>query len=635
MQLKTIAQSYPLSSHHPDESEFVSRFFGQPPSGQDIPEDTQLQEYSSPFPVENKILTYSGKTESKFMTWFRETKNSGQPGIPVTAYPLIPSLYAKWLAEQQRDNILNSLQAMVPVKRIVKTLLLDAGAAKQFSEPRLGTIQSELTEQVNSLKLQVDTERRIQESRNEQEKIKDTILHTLTTPQKEPVFTDEGALTATGQAYLNSADRKTILEFRKQVSAYSGKDNTATLQESVIRILDTCLKAAEDREEKDKEKNALTALEQWIEHPDIQSLTKPFLDGVTALLTQKNDSDLNKDVLYTLMKLVGPNPGGLSTSVRREIIAVAASICRMEKNSATTDEWNNEDVTNFLRWVSRQSSDSNRRKSDTAQTIKTFFKPVLEKIKKDEELRRAGETAAQQRSSQIKAFLLIMLILAAAAAGFYWMIWLPATEPQKYTLEVRDMFHYHGELLRKEDFSDPADLPEILQSSIFHNYGIMHGKGDITYSSGNSYSGEWKLGEQHGYGVMRYADGSVYEGNWKNGETEGYGILTEASGKRFEGQWRNGKLDGEAKIESPEGIRFEGTLKEGELFYGKVTYPEGVAYEGPFKGIRPHGKGTITARDTQTGREVQLVAEFDHGLYEGRDLIQEMREKKMEILFFR
>ena len=42
----------------------------------------------------------------------------------------------------------------------------------------------------------------------------------------------------------------------------------------------------------------------------------------------------------------------------------------------------------------------------------------------------------------------------------------------------------------------------------------MHGKGDMIYSSGNFYQGEWSDNIMHGIGKMNFADGNIYQGDW-------------------------------------------------------------------------------------------------------------------------
>ena len=47
-----------------------------------------------------------------------------------------------------------------------------------------------------------------------------------------------------------------------------------------------------------------------------------------------------------------------------------------------------------------------------------------------------------------------------------------------------------------------------------------NGQGTKTFTSGDTYTGEWKDGKRHGQGTMKYADGTKRTGEWKDGELE-------------------------------------------------------------------------------------------------------------------
>lgn len=38
----------------------------------------------------------------------------------------------------------------------------------------------------------------------------------------------------------------------------------------------------------------------------------------------------------------------------------------------------------------------------------------------------------------------------------------------------------------------------------------MHGKGSLTYPSGEKYEGDWQWGKRHGFGRMTFPDGARY-----------------------------------------------------------------------------------------------------------------------------
>ncbi len=47
---------------------------------------------------------------------------------------------------------------------------------------------------------------------------------------------------------------------------------------------------------------------------------------------------------------------------------------------------------------------------------------------------------------------------------------------------------------------------------------IINGYGTITYPSGSTYTGEFRVGKFNGQGIATYADGVMYTGEWKDGE---------------------------------------------------------------------------------------------------------------------
>ena len=56
--------------------------------------------------------------------------------------------------------------------------------------------------------------------------------------------------------------------------------------------------------------------------------------------------------------------------------------------------------------------------------------------------------------------------------------------------------------------------------------GRPHGKGTLTYSDGNVYSGEFEEGIPHGVGVFTWAEGGSFEGEWERGAEVGKYRLT-------------------------------------------------------------------------------------------------------------
>jgi hypothetical protein len=58
---------------------------------------------------------------------------------------------------------------------------------------------------------------------------------------------------------------------------------------------------------------------------------------------------------------------------------------------------------------------------------------------------------------------------------------------------------------------------------------VRHGKGTLTFVSGNVYQGEFKSGHKHGYGTFT-GDGFIYQGDWLDDYPNGFGTI----------KWENG-----------------------------------------------------------------------------------------------
>jgi hypothetical protein len=71
--------------------------------------------------------------------------------------------------------------------------------------------------------------------------------------------------------------------------------------------------------------------------------------------------------------------------------------------------------------------------------------------------------------------------------------------------------------------------------------GRIDGRGTWTSgTSGNTYAGSWRNGKRNGEGTYRWSQGSQqYVGEWADDKREGRGTFTWANGDRFEGEFRN------------------------------------------------------------------------------------------------
>ncbi len=46
-------------------------------------------------------------------------------------------------------------------------------------------------------------------------------------------------------------------------------------------------------------------------------------------------------------------------------------------------------------------------------------------------------------------------------------------------------------------------------------------------------------------GEMKYSNGDIYNGNWSKDKAQGYGEIKFANNSKYEGQWEEGKINGQ------------------------------------------------------------------------------------------
>ncbi|KAM7419808.1 hypothetical protein PAMA_016755 [Pampus argenteus] len=83
--------------------------------------------------------------------------------------------------------------------------------------------------------------------------------------------------------------------------------------------------------------------------------------------------------------------------------------------------------------------------------------------------------------------------------------------------------------------------------------GLRHGRGQLTFSDGTCYTGQFENGLFNGCGVLVFTDGSRYEGEFVQGKFQGSGVFTRFDGMRFEGEFKNGCVDGYGALSFADG----------------------------------------------------------------------------------
>ena len=109
---------------------------------------------------------------------------------------------------------------------------------------------------------------------------------------------------------------------------------------------------------------------------------------------------------------------------------------------------------------------------------------------------------------------------------------------------------------------------------------IPNGYGEMKYTSGRFYKGQWVAGHWEGKGQVGNAAGDVYEGTLFKDKRNGFGILKFADGRVFEGEFKNDKMF-EGSLSFPDQSRYEGMFRNGKRNgIGVNTYADGSRYEG-------------------------------------------------------
>lgn len=120
---------------------------------------------------------------------------------------------------------------------------------------------------------------------------------------------------------------------------------------------------------------------------------------------------------------------------------------------------------------------------------------------------------------------------------------------------------------------------------------VPHGQGAFVYPSGDAYIGVWEAGQRlDGHGEMRWSDGSHYTGEWRNDKRHGRGKFRYANGDVFDGLWNSDRrVDGVGTMMFANGDRYDGEFRENEISgAGTLTY-SGESHGAP--SLRRHNRG--------------------------------------------
>ena len=65
-----------------------------------------------------------------------------------------------------------------------------------------------------------------------------------------------------------------------------------------------------------------------------------------------------------------------------------------------------------------------------------------------------------------------------------------------------------------------------LKTTLCFSFQTRHGHGQMMFSSGAVYDGQWQYDKMTGYGTLKLPDGTIQEGTWKEGSLQGCALFT-------------------------------------------------------------------------------------------------------------
>lgn len=172
--------------------------------------------------------------------------------------------------------------------------------------------------------------------------------------------------------------------------------------------------------------------------------------------------------------------------------------------------------------------------------------------------------------------------------------------------------------------------------------GRAHGLGEMVYSDGSMYRGEWRAGQRSGRGVFTWrgvddvmlaaraaAEGSAsavahgsewrcYVGQWANDLPCGSGAVATQGGTLLCGDWRAGRLHGHGLKSWQNGSVYTGTWADGRAEgVGCFIAADVTHYQGQWHAGRQHGVGLLTYANGDSYK-----GEFCRGRRHGRGYYQ-------------
>jgi len=128
----------------------------------------------------------------------------------------------------------------------------------------------------------------------------------------------------------------------------------------------------------------------------------------------------------------------------------------------------------------------------------------------------------------------------------------------------------------------------------FNLYGFRDGHGELVWSNGDRYVGQFFNGKIHGNGTLYFKDGSKYVGEFECNYMHGKGTRHWANGDQYVGQYVDNKRSGLGTFHFSNGGAYDGNWYNDKFHgFGTYYYGDGTNFEGTFKEGKRHGEGRI------------------------------------------
>lgn len=180
----------------------------------------------------------------------------------------------------------------------------------------------------------------------------------------------------------------------------------------------------------------------------------------------------------------------------------------------------------------------------------------------------------------------------------------------KQSKDIFDMdeFNYKGEVkFNKEGMiMDGMGKQENPDGSFYvgkFKYNMYNGKGIMKYKIDDeshavqpvNYNGNWINNNRVGYGELTFSDGSFYKGEFNYDNMHGKGSYFFESGEVYVGNFINGIIEGKGDLfDSNDNIIYSGDFSDG-LYngFGKLYKNGKLVYQGNFVNNEYHGYGQL------------------------------------------